>query len=144
MNTKPEITLINESGFSIPLNERDLGHIVKMVTESEKRELESLEVVYVDEEAIIELNKEYLNKDYVTDIITFHYHEDGRPLDGTLTCCAQRIAGQAEEFLTEPEEEFRRIIIHGLLHLMGYDDQTAPEKAAMTKLEDKYLNLIKS
>ena len=100
-----------------------------------------IEVVYVNEEGIIDINKEYLNRDYVTDIISFNYNEANQqdPIEGTLFCCAPRIFEQAAEINEKPESEFFRILIHGLLHLIGYDDLSDEERANMRAKENFYL-----
>lgn len=99
-----------------------------------------VEVVYVSEEKIMEVNKEYLGKDYVTDIISFHYHEKGEDIEGTLFCCAQRIKEQAKELGEDFETELCRIFIHGCLHLIGYEDTSSEEKSVMTQKENVYLS----
>lgn len=103
-----------------------------------------IEAVYVDEPEIIRINQEHLERDYVTDIITFRYDDDPehRHVEGTLFCCAPRITEQAGEFNSSEEREFRRILIHGLLHLLDYEDQTDDERRQMRKLENRYLDLF--
>ncbi len=99
-------------------------------------------MVYVDEEEINRLNKEHLDRDYVTDIITFRYDDsDNSAIEGTMFCCAPRIMEQADELGEPVEREFRRIYIHGLLHLAGYDDESNDQKKLMTAKENAYLKL---
>jgi len=103
-----------------------------------------LEVVYVDEPEIVRVNKEHLDRDYITDIITFRYDDDPshKQVEGTLYCCAPRIKEQAAEFESSEEREFRRIFIHGLLHLLDYDDQTDDQRQQMRQLENRFLDLF--
>jgi rRNA maturation RNase YbeY len=141
---KPDIQLFNESGKEIPV---DAGTFHKCIAEIERNESCSfslLEVVYVDEPSIIDINKEYLDRDYVTDIITFRYDENSsnENIEGTLYCCAQRIYEQSSELNEDPETEFKRILIHGLLHLCGYDDQAPESKKEMTEKENFYLQEV--
>lgn len=105
-----------------------------------------LELVYVTEENIIKINREFLDRAYVTDIISFRYDEDktNAAIEGTLYCCAPRIQEQSEEFAESEEQEFKRIFIHGLLHLIGYEDGSKEQKKKMTSLENKYLKLAKN
>lgn len=93
-------------------------------------DFELVEVVYVDEAEIQRINTEYLKHEYVTDIITFRLDEQqtDSTIEGTIYCCAQRIFEQAEEFDQQPRTEFLRVLIHGLIHLNGYNDQTTEEK----------------
>lgn len=136
---KPIIQLYNESGIEIPLTESIAENTAILVFDSEGCSLQSLEIVFVDEDKIVEINEMHLGRDYVTDIITYHYQEENEPIEGTIFCCAQRILEQAKELETEPKQEFLRIYIHGLLHLCGYNDTTTEEKLQMTQKENEYL-----
>lgn len=140
----PKLTLSNPSGEPLPIKEPDLETLITLIEKNESVTFSEIELVYVDEKHIINVNKEYLGRDYVTDIISFRYDEDesGGAIEGTLFCCAPRIIEQSEEAGSSHESEFYRIFIHGLLHLAGYDDQTNDEKEAMTRLENSYLKQI--
>jgi probable rRNA maturation factor len=141
------IELFNESGLDIPLSESDLLKIANLVSKGENRYFSLLELVYVDEKTIIEVNKKYLNHDYVTDIITFPYSEAGTDLisqeiEGTIYMCTQRIIEQSDELTIPAKEEFSRVYIHGLLHLCGYHDDNQSSKQEMTEKENFYLQRI--
>lgn len=173
MAPEPDFSIHNPSGLPVPVKESVLLRILEEISRHEKVTFSMIEVIYVDEEEILRVNREFLGKEYVTDIITFRYDidadddadddPDGFPLDpadfaeagpddgpdeieqkieGSLYCCAPRIVEQAEEFGTPPAEEFRRIFIHGLLHLAGYEDGTPEEKETMTRRENFYLSLF--
>ena len=130
----------NPSKFDRPVKKTVLERLLRIIEKEEDVSFSFVEVVYVDEENIIEINKEYLDRDYVTDIISFNYQEDPeKGIEGTLYCCAPRIAEQSREVQSDTEQEFYRIFIHGLLHLTGYDDSTSEEKKTMTQLENQYL-----
>jgi rRNA maturation RNase YbeY len=142
---EPTLQIFNESSVSIPLDQVTAHKILSLVEKQEHVTFEFVEVVYVTENEIVRINKEHLNRDYLTDIISFRYDEDLEEKDkieGTLFCCAPRIAEQAEEFGEPADKEFKRILIHGLLHLTGYDDQSKEEKNRMTELENKYLDQV--
>ncbi|MEX0609801.1 MAG: rRNA maturation RNase YbeY [Balneolaceae bacterium] len=137
----PTLQIYNESGIEIPLQESELSSLIEFIAKQEHCRFSFVEVVYVGEDEIVEINKEHLQRDYVTDIITFRYDDDAGNLEieGTLFCCAPRITEQARE-LDEPEKkEFLRIFIHGILHLIGYEDSSSTGKNKMTELEDIYL-----
>lgn len=138
------LTVHNPSGFGLPLEKKYLKEVLKKIENSEKVSFRYVELVYVDEYKIIEINNTHLGRDYVTDIISFRYDDvdGGQNIEGTLYCCAPRIAEQSAEFMTSQKEEFSRVFIHGLLHLIGYDDQTEEDKLRMTRLEDQYLSDI--
>lgn len=98
-----------------------------------------IEVVFVDDNQILEMNRKFLNHDYITDILTFPYNNDPTSLDGSLICCASQIEHQARDHNVSFQNEILRVVIHGLLHLAGYDDHTDEDTRIMRKLEDKYL-----
>lgn len=143
-NPDSPLQLFNTSGISLPFKEDEAKTILEFVSKDHKCLFSFVEVVYVDESEIVRINREFLNRDYVTDIISFRYDEDkaNQEIEGTLYCCAPRIKEQASEFGESEKQEFLRVLTHGLIHLLGYDDQTPEEKTEMTRLENKYLNLL--
>ncbi len=140
--TQANIQIFNQSETSLPLSQSDYENLTKAVSRKEDISFKFIEVVYVDEEEIVNINKEHLNRDYITDIITFRYSNstDFHHIEGTLYCCAPRIVEQAKEFNETKEQEFKRIFVHGLLHLAGYDDQSDEAKETMTTKENFYLS----
>lgn len=145
--TEPEDKLIinNESGEAVPVEEQVLLKLINITEEKETIRYKEIELVYVDEKEIVRINKEFLDRDYVTDIITFRYDENNPDaIEGTLYCCAPRIAEQSAEFDNDLKTEYLRVFVHGLIHLAGYDDQTTKEKELMTEKEDQYLEALNS
>ncbi len=145
MDTFSPIEIFNTSGIEIPINESDAIFILTQIQNTQNGIYESVELVYVDETEITRINNEYLNHDYVTDIITFRLDDgiDNSAIEGTIYCCAQRISEQASEFNQTIKDEFLRVMIHGFIHLLGYNDQTEEEKKEMTKMEDYFLEMYK-
>jgi len=139
-----EIEIFNQPGQPLPLSESDSQRIASAVMVHEKCAFRLVEIVYVDEKEIIRINKQYLDRDYVTDIISFRYDEstDNERIEVTLYCCAPRIREQSREFDEPVKREFFRILIHGLLHLVGYEDQPEEEKDKMRARENFYLKEI--
>lgn len=140
----PAIQLFNESETDLPVSLQQLEAAVSVLQKKEKCHFSLLEVVFVDEQKIVDINKEHLDRNYVTDIISFRYDEDSsnQSIEGTLFCCAPRIYEQALELNEEPSNEFLRIVIHGLLHLAGYEDPSESKRSEMTEKEDYYLGLL--
>jgi rRNA maturation RNase YbeY len=136
-----DLQFFNETSLELPVDLSVFKKITSVIAEEENSFFEFIELVYVDIDKIIQINKEHLKRDYITDIITFRYDSDetNTAIEGTLFCCAPRIVEQAKEFNESAEKEFLRVYIHGLLHLVGYDDQSESEKKKMTDLEDYYL-----
>lgn len=145
-DSQPDIQVFNQTNHSLPLEKSIFQDLALSISDRESASFRFIEIVYVDEDLIVRINKEYLDRDYITDIITFRYDEsEGKSeIEGTIFCCAPRIAEQAEEFNEPTEREFLRVYIHGLLHLMGYDDQTDEDKKQMRAKEDEYIDLAES
>ncbi len=138
------IQLFNTSGIEIPINESDAIFLLNAVSDYFESVFELVEVVYVGEDEIQRINNQYLEHNYVTDIITFRLDEQqsDAEIEGTIYCCAPRIAEQANEFNQDKKTEFLRVLVHGLIHLNGLDDQTPEEKKEMTRLENHFLDMI--
>lgn len=100
-----------------------------------------LVVNVVDTGKIVEINQKHLNHDYPTDIITFNYNRAGR-IAGELYLCRPFIEASAEELGHPINEEFLRVYIHGILHLVGEDDHTKAEVLKMRAKENHYLNIF--
>ena len=99
------------------------------------RRVGDIAYIFCSDEKILEVNKQYLNHDYYTDIITFDY-SDGVVISGDIFISTETVQTNAEEFNVSFDIELRRIIIHGVLHLCGQDDQTPELRAEMTNKEN--------
>ena len=124
------------------LDEATLERLLQHVVHAEGFELRSLGVVLADHETVHRLNREFLDHDYVTDVLSFSLDEDAVAegvVDGEVYVDLDTAAERAPEFGATFEEEAFRYVVHGLLHLMGYDDATDADRAAMRRLEDTYL-----
>ena len=86
------------------------------------------------------MKNQYFQQNILTDVITFNLEEDGDPIEGEIYISLNRVSENAWKFKQDIERELKRVIIHGTLHLLGYDDQTSEEKKTMTHLEDHYLS----
>ncbi len=135
--------MFNQTDENIPFSGNQLRRLIDLFHEHEKRNFLRVEVVFVDDSEILEMNRRYLGHDHVTDIITFPYHENDEPLEGTLFCCAPQIRRQSEELDVTFDTEVLRIVIHGLLHLIGYNDKTEAQRSHMHSLENKYITLYR-
>lgn len=113
---------------------------LKLVAESEIRRLGDVSVIFCSDPYILDVNIKYLQHDYFTDIITFDYCE-GDVLSGDLFISIDSVRENAAFYKTEFEEELSRVIVHGVLHLIGYDDHTEEDKKEMRSKENYYLSL---
>lgn len=108
----------------------------------EKRELESLTYVFCSDAYLVEFNKKYLKHNTLTDILTFDY-SNSKFINGEIYISIPRIKENARIFEQSFDSELRRVISHGLLHLIGYNDKTPAQKAEMQLKEEACLSLWK-
>ena len=113
---------------------------LKLVAESEIRRIGNIAVIFCSDNYILDINRRYLGHDYFTDIITFDYCEGDR-LSGDLFISVDSVKENSIEYGTEFEDELNRVIVHGLLHLIGYDDHTDEDISVMRSKENYYLSL---
>ncbi|MDD7136414.1 MAG: rRNA maturation RNase YbeY [Bacteroidales bacterium] len=113
---------------------------LKMVAGSEIRKIGDINVIFCSDNYILDVNMKYLQHDYFTDIITFDYCE-GKVLSGDLFISVDSVRENSIEFGTDFEEELHRVIVHGVLHLIGYDDHTDEDKKVMRQKENYYLQM---
>lgn len=111
---------------------------LKFVAHNEARRLGDISIIFCSDQYILDVNRKYLNHDYYTDIITFDYCE-GDLLSGDLFISIDSVRENAAFYGTAFENELNRVIVHGVLHLIGYDDHTEEEIALMRSKEDFYL-----
>lgn len=102
--------------------------------------LTSLEINFINANEIVRINQEYLKHDYSTDIITFNYSEENNLIDGEIFISVEDALENAKKFKISTKEEIFRLIIHGILHLLGYDDLKKKDKNIMKRLENRLLN----
>ena len=107
----------------------------------ENNKIENLNFLIVDDKRMIHFNKTYLNHNYPTDIITFNTSEN-KKISGDIIISLERVEENAKEYKVELEEELWRVMAHGLLHLLGYNDKSKEEKEKMRKKENYYLDKI--
>jgi len=115
---------------------------IKNTSISEGYEIADLNYIFCDDNYLLEINKQYLDHDYFTDIITFDNSEEDNVIEGDIYISVDRVRENAATFHADFETEMRRVLIHGLLHLMGYDDTDEKLKSAMRAKEDQYLLLF--
>ncbi|SIQ07602.1 rRNA maturation RNase YbeY [Chryseobacterium sp. RU37D] len=109
---------------------------------SEQKKLGEINYIFCDDEYLLKVNQDYLQHDYYTDIITFDYVK-GRTISGEIFVSLQRISDNASTLSKDYEEELRRVLAHGILHLCGYKDKTEEEEQLMRSKEDEYLYKFK-
>ena len=122
------------------INFFELSKWLEQIIIREKKISGGIVCVFCDDKYLLEKNIKYLNHDYLTDVITFNYCED-ITISGDLLISVERVRENAKHYNVSFFTEIKRVIVHGLLHLLGYDDKTNSSKQEMTEKEDFYLNL---
>ena len=134
----------NTDGVKMPsIKKRENTAWVKAVAASYGKRVGEIAYIFVDDEKILEVNRQYLGHDYYTDIITFDYCE-GDVISGDLVVILDTVGTNAEQVGATYEEELHRVIIHGILHLCGINDKGPGEREIMEAAEDKALALRSS
>lgn len=123
---------------SYDLNKEDeVIQWLKDVIEAEKKGLDAITYIFCSDDYLLSINETYLKHDDYTDIITFPYNAD--PIEGDVFISVERAKENAVKFNVSETEEIHRLLVHGLLHLLGYEDKSPESKKKMTELEDHYL-----
>jgi probable rRNA maturation factor len=108
--------------------------------EAEGYRLKELNYIFCSDSYLLQINRQYLNHDTYTDIITFDNSADEKSIVGDIFISIDRIRENAAKFKVTETDELHRVIIHGALHLLGYGDKKPADKKKMTEKEDFYLN----
>lgn len=123
------------------LNIQKLNKWIRLVVKTEGKETGSIRYVFCNDARILEINQQFLEHDYFTDIITFDYSEN-ELVGGEIFISLDTIQSNSMQFNSSFEEELHRVIIHGVLHLCGQGDKDESSRKIMTQKEDRALNLL--
>jgi rRNA maturation RNase YbeY len=134
------ILFFSEIKFQLSQKRQIKGWLKKMVTQ-ENMKIGRINVVFFNDEQLLEFNKQFLNRDTFTDIITFDYSEE-RVIHGDICISIDRVKDNAHKYNYCFEEELRRVMIHGVLHLCGYKDKKKIDKRVMRQKEEDALSLF--
>lgn len=124
------------------IKRRETTAWIKKVAASHGRKVGDIAYIFCNDEKILEVNRQYLQHDYYTDIITFDYDEDD-VISGDLFISLDTVRTNAEQVGATYEEELHRVIIHGILHLCGINDKGPGEREIMEENENKALAMLK-
>jgi rRNA maturation RNase YbeY len=135
------ITFFSEETKFILSNDELIKKWIKNAIISEKKELGEVSYVFCPDEYLYKINVEYLQHKTYTDIITFDYTEEN-VINGDIFVSVERVKENAQLYKTTFENELNRVIIHGILHLLGYKDKSDDDAKTMRNKEDFYLSLL--
>ena len=122
------------------IKKREVSEWIKKVADEYGKKVGDIAYIFCSDEKILEVNKQYLQHDYYTDIITFDYTE-GDTIGGDLFISLDTVRTNSEQFATEYDEELHRTIIHGILHLCGINDKGPGEREIMEAAENRALEM---
>ena len=132
------ITYSTENVSMPKIRKRDTTAWIRRVAATYGRKIGEVGYLFCDDEKILEVNREYLQHDYYTDIITFDYNE-GKQINGDLVISLDTVKSNSQLFNKPYEEELYRVIIHGILHLCGINDKGPGEREIMEAAENAAL-----
>ncbi len=139
------MTTIVNLGVQIPgfVSKKELKRFVKELVAHEGKQLKELSLVFTDDEYLLGVNKQYLNHDYFTDVITFDY-SDFPNVSGDVMISLDRVKDNAQSMNLDFKTELYRVVFHGALHLCGYKDKKKEDAALMRSKEDFYIQMFVS
>lgn len=134
--------LYQNDGVKFPtIKRRETSKWIKDVAALYNKKVGDITYIFCSDERILEVNNEYLQHDYYTDIITFDYCE-GDTISSDIFISLDTVKSNSEQYNTNYEEELHRVIIHGILHLCGINDKTPKDQEIMTEAENTALNIL--
>jgi len=131
-NYETDFILVNENAFSEWLSE---------VIKSELKSEGEINYIFCDDDYLLEINKQYLDHDTLTDIISFDYSV-GNELHGDIFISIQRVKENASDFNVSFDEELKRVMVHGVLHYCGYKDKSEKDESLMRQKEDEKMKMF--
>ena len=124
--------------YRIP-KKRNLRRWLGQVASEHDGEIDSVNFILCSDDRLLEINRQYLDHDYYTDVISFPYHEPDEPIAGDIYISIDRVKEHAHDLSISTLDELHRVMVHGLLHLLGFGDDSPSRQEEMTRWEDYHL-----
>jgi len=134
------VSVYNEKGINV--DKKMVHNLVKMICTGMNLHLNSLEINFVNTETLTKINRDYLEHNYATDIITFDYSGEKNNLDGEIFISFRDAFENSKKYHVTVDNELLRLIVHGILHLVGHDDTTVAKRKKMKLIEDEYVSKL--
>ena len=131
-----DTTLHNDSNLSIDSD--SISDLANLILNNHGHVSGKINIIITDDDSLREIKNFFFNQDVFTDVIAFNI--ENNPFEGEIYISYHRVKENAKKFNQKFQDEFKRVMIHGLLHLCGYEDSTTAEKENMSLKEDKFLN----
>jgi len=133
------INIINDYKLKLSYKNELIDNIINHLLISEKIKKASISIILTNQDYLSQLKKEYFNLDQFTDVIAFNLEDKNESIDGEVYISIDNVLENSNTFKTSFNNEFLRVLIHGVLHLIGYNDDNKKNIKIMRALEDKYL-----
>ena len=131
--------IINDYNLELSYENELLINLINHILISEKIGKASISIILTNQDYLSKLKKEYFNVDQFTDVIAFNLEEENENIDGEIYISIDNVLENSKKFKTSFNNEFSRVFIHGVLHVIGYNDNSEKNIKIMRALEDKYL-----
>ncbi len=138
-----DISILNDYNKNISFNSSSIETIIKKILSKYNISDASISIILSNKTLLNKLKKDYFNLNHFTDVIAFNLEEKGESLDGEVYISIDDVSENSKEYKVDFNDEFKRVIIHGVLHLIGFEDNTKQAKKEMTTLENSYMTFIK-
>jgi probable rRNA maturation factor len=140
MTALPVQFFYQDVSFSFPKRTL-LKKFISKIFAAEQQPLQQINIIFCTDEALLAMNRDFLQHDYYTDIITFPLSAKGEPVNAELYISVDRVKDNARKGNVSFQTELQRVIFHGCLHLTGYNDKSSQQIKRMREREDHYLHL---
>lgn len=137
-----EINIIYNHTFQHSINKKNLKNYCKKVLKYNSYESYQVSLIFIDHDQLREMKKEYFKQDLYTDVIAFNLSSIEDDLEGEIYLSIHMIENNANDYSVSLENELKRVVAHGLLHLVGYKDERDQDKLKMTKMENTCMQLF--
>ena len=135
-----DIKIINDYSHKLEYLDKDISSIINFIIKNEDRNADSITIILTNRLYLSKLKKKYFNVDHYTDVIAFNFEDKGElDIEGEIYISIDDVMDNSKTYSSNFNNEFCRVLIHGLLHLVGYDDDVPDNIKIMRKLEEKYL-----
>lgn len=136
------INISNDYSESLSYNSKFIKELSTKVLSLENFHFAKISIILSNRESVSKLKKQYFNVDVYTDVIAFNLEDEGNSIEGEIYISMNDVLENSKIYEVSFNKEFKRVLIHGILHLLGYNDDTKNQKENMKILEDKYILLI--
>ena len=134
------VQLEYDNAEKLNIDENWVRNICEKILIANKQNEASITIIFSNDSKLRKLKNEYFGEDVFTDTISFNLEKEGKPIEGEIYISLERVSENATTFKQDFITECKRVIIHGCLHLLGYNDETAEDKTKMIQLEETYLS----